>query len=63
MIEASDTSGVFGFVDDTVIRISTNGDGSIVDMRSVSRVGRSDFGINAKRIEGFLRLLAAEIGD
>ena len=63
VIEASVSSGLFGFVDDVVIRIQAKGDGSKVDMRSVSRVGQSDFGTNAKRIERFLALIAAQMAN
>jgi hypothetical protein len=40
--------------DDVVIRVSPAGAGSLVDMRSKSRVGRSDVGTNARRITEFL---------
>ena len=53
-IEAVATSFWFGFKDDLVVRIRERGTGSVVDVRSVSRVGLSDLGINAKRIEEFL---------
>ena len=43
----------FGFVDDIVIRVRATESGSEVDLRSVSRVGRSDLGANAARIEAF----------
>ena len=33
--------------------------GSRVDVRSLSRVGKSDFGVNAKRIRKFIKQLAA----
>jgi len=56
-IEATDTTFWFGFKDDVVIRISANGAGSRVDVRSLSRVGRSDVGKNAERIRAFLRRL------
>ncbi len=54
-IEATDTTRWFGFKDDVAIRVSAipNG-GSRVDVRSVSRVGRSDIGTNARRIREFL---------
>jgi len=42
-----------GFKDDVVIRVRTNAEGSLVDLRSVSRVGRSDLGANAARIRAF----------
>ena len=56
-IEATDTTFWFGFKDDIVIRIVAAGQGSRVDVRSVSRVGRSDVGTNAKRIRTFLEKL------
>ncbi|WP_222565353.1 DUF1499 domain-containing protein [Novilysobacter antarcticus] len=57
-IEASDTTRWFGFTDDVVIRVEAEGDGSRVDVRSVSRVGKSDVGTNAKRIRAYLAALA-----
>jgi uncharacterized protein (DUF1499 family) len=58
-IEATDTTLLFGFKDDIVIRIAAAGSGSRVDVRSLSRVGKSDFGVNADRIRKFLRQLAS----
>ena len=58
-VEATDTSLLFGFKDDVVIRISAMSSGSRVDLRSLSRVGRSDFGVNANRIRKYLKRLAA----
>lgn len=55
IIEATDTTFWFGFVDDIVIRITPLDKGVKVDVRSVSRVGRSDVGANARRIGAFLR--------
>ena len=57
-IEASDTTFWFGFTDDIVIRITPSGKTSLVDIRSVSRVGLSDVGTNARRIRLFLKKLA-----
>ena len=56
-LEATDTSRVFRFVDDVVVRVRPDGDGSIVDLRSTSRVGESDLGANAARIRAFRDLL------
>lgn len=57
-IEAVATTFFFGFKDDVVIRISElEAKKSKVDMRSVSRVGKSDLGANAKRINAFLTKL------
>lgn len=53
-IEAVATSFWFGFKDDLVVRIREKGTGSVVDLHSVSRVGQSDLGVNAKRIEEFI---------
>ena len=58
-IEATATTGWFGFKDDVVVRIRPAGSGSLLDVRSVSRVGGSDVGTNAERIRGFLRTVAA----
>ena len=57
-IEATDTTLLFGFKDDIVIRVAAEGGGSRLDMRSLSRVGRSDFGVNANRIRKFMKQLA-----
>ena len=56
-IEATDTTRWFGFQDDVVVRITPSGAGTRVDIRSVSRVGRSDVGTNARRIRQYLAAL------
>jgi uncharacterized protein (DUF1499 family) len=56
-IEASDRSRWFGFTDDIVIRITAEGSGSRVDVRSSARLGRSDFGVNAARVRNYLGAL------
>ncbi|MBT8086874.1 MAG: DUF1499 domain-containing protein [Gammaproteobacteria bacterium] len=53
-IEATATTAWFGFKDDVVIRIQPTESGSRLDMRSKSRVGRSDVGANAARIRAFV---------
>ena len=58
-IEASQRSRWFGFTDDVVVRIAPAGSGSRIDVRSVSRVGRGDFGVNAARISRYLAALRA----
>jgi uncharacterized protein (DUF1499 family) len=58
-IEASDRSRWFGFTDDIVVRITPSGSGSRIDLRSSSRLGRSDFGVNAVRIQTYLSALRA----
>lgn len=54
IIEATDTTFWFGFTDDIVIRISPQDKGCRLDLRSLSRVGKSDVGTNAKRVRKFL---------
>ena len=54
-IEATDTTLWFGFKDDVVVRIQARDDESLLDVRSVSRVGKSDVGTNAQRIRAYLR--------
>ena len=61
-IEATATTLLFGFKDDVVIRVTPTPRGSRVDLRSESRVGESDLGVNAKRIESFLDALARNSG-
>jgi uncharacterized protein DUF1499 len=53
IIEAVDTTLIMGFKDDIVIRIQSGQEKTLVDLRSVSRVGRGDIGANAKRIRAF----------
>jgi len=57
-IEAVATTQWFGFKDDVAVRISPAGAGSRIDVRSKSRVGRSDLGTNAKRIQELLDRVA-----
>lgn len=60
-IEATDSTFYFGFQDDVVIRIRPDGEGSVVDIRSKSRVGMSDVGTNARRIRDFRDALLARV--
>ena len=53
-IEATETLAWFGFKDDVILRFTEMTDGTRVDMRSKSRIGRGDVGVNAQRIEDFL---------
>jgi uncharacterized protein (DUF1499 family) len=56
-IEASETSLIFGFVDDVAIRVTAEDAGSRVDIRSSSRVGGRDAAVNANRIRKLIRAL------
>lgn len=56
-IEATATTFWFGFKDDVVVRLTPAGAGSRIDVRSLSRVGVSDLGVNAQRIRDYLEKL------
>jgi hypothetical protein len=58
-IEATATTRMFGFKDDVVVRVRAADKGSELDIRSMSRIGRSDIGANAARIRDFLQKLRA----
>ena len=50
---ARQTTNVFRFVDDIVVRVRPAEGGAIVDLRSKSRDGKGDIGANAIRIRAF----------
>ena len=53
-IEGYATSGLFHFNDDFIIQVRPGPDGgSVLEMRSKSRDGIGDFGVNHKRIEDY----------
>ncbi len=54
LIEAYDTTTWFGFVDDVVIRIQSAEQMTMLDARSKSRVGMSDIGKNAERLNSLI---------
>ncbi|TEW55308.1 DUF1499 domain-containing protein [Psychromonas sp. RZ22] len=51
--EATARTPFFNFADDVVVKITTQQNNSRIDIRSVSRIGRGDRGVNAKRIKEF----------
>lgn len=53
-VEATEKLPWFGFKDDVVLRIEETEEGTRIDMRSKSRIGRGDLGVNADRIDQFL---------
>jgi uncharacterized protein (DUF1499 family) len=61
-IEAVATTLLYGFKDDVVVRVVAEGAGSKIDVRSKSRVGRSDVGQNAKRIRELMQRLRMNLG-
>jgi uncharacterized protein (DUF1499 family) len=62
-IEASEQSRWFRFTDDIVIRVVSDDVGSRIDMRSTSRLGTSDYGVNAARIRAYMGALRGRIGE
>ena len=52
-LEAREVSRIFRFVDDVVVRVRPAAAGAVIDVRSRSRDGRGDLGVNAKRIRAF----------
>jgi uncharacterized protein (DUF1499 family) len=60
-IEASEQSRWFRFTDDVVIRIVGDEAGTRIDMRSTSRQGSSDYGVNAQRIRAYFAALRQRI--
>ncbi|HEX8443112.1 MAG TPA: DUF1499 domain-containing protein [Allosphingosinicella sp.] len=57
-LEATDTTLFFRFKDDVVIRARPDPERkgrTLVDMRSISRIGGSDVGTNARRIREYLK--------
>jgi len=56
-IEATDTTFWFRFKDDVVINITREGNETVLNARSLSRVGTSDVGKNAARLREFFGLL------
>jgi len=62
-IEASERSRWMGFTDDIVVRVTAAEAGSRIDVRSSSRLGRSDFGVNAARIRAYLAALRTAAGS
>ena len=57
-LHATATSRIFGFVDDLVLLADP--DHGLLQARSVSRLGDSDLGVNARRLERLRSALAAD---
>ena len=62
-IEASEQSRWFRFIDDIAITVVGDHLGSRIDMRSTSRQGISDYGVNAARIRAYLGALRRRTGE
>ena len=61
-IRAEARTRILRFVDDIRIRIAERGQGTSVDIRSASRVGRGDFGQNARNIRALLNGIDKQMG-
>lgn len=55
LVEATDQTLVFGFIDDIVLRVAGDDTRSTLDVRSAARFGSHDFGRNAERVRIILR--------
>ena len=60
-IEAVDRTLIMGFSDDVTIRVRPLAGQTRIDVRSASRIGRHDFGANARRIQNFARDLQVQL--
>jgi hypothetical protein len=62
-LEAVATTRLLRFKDDIVVRMRSEASGTRIDVRSKSRVGRSDLGANARRIRAFLDALRQSLTE
>ena len=62
-LEATTSSLLYGFTDEVIVRVKAAEGGALVDVRSRSRLGRVDRGVNAKRIRGYLAALQDRAAD
>lgn len=53
VIEAIAMVRLFRFKDDVTVTITRDGEAAVVNVRSKSRVGKGDLGVNARRIRAF----------
>ena len=60
-LAATFTSAIFKFVDDLEIRIDSTQE--VIHIRSASRVGYSDMGVNKKRTELLKKLFNNEVSE
>lgn len=58
-VEAIDRTFLLRIPDDITVRIRPRADGARIDVRSASRIGKHDFGENARRIRRFLDEISA----
>lgn len=63
VVEGTYTTRLFGFKDDVAVRIRPKGKGSEIDIRSTSRVGLSDVGVNFERVYAILERLKLRLQE
>lgn len=64
LLRAEDRTTVFRFTDEISVHVRLDDEGRTrVDARSASRVGRADFGANARRLHRFLRALDRRLAE
>jgi uncharacterized protein (DUF1499 family) len=64
LIEAVESSFWYGYKDDIIIRIERLiSDDIKIDIRSASRIGKSDFGVNSIRIKDVLEKISSNLKD
>lgn len=63
LIEATDRSRFFGLASDIAIRIQPGATRTAIDVRSVSRIGKHDFGANAARVRKFIAAVKEEADE
>ena len=57
-LHATFSTFLFGFIDDTELLLDDN---NVLQVRSASRLGKSDLGTNRKRVEAIREMLAGKI--
>eukprot|EP00873_Tetraselmis_striata_P027285 jgi/Tetstr1/447549/TSEL_034928.t1 len=60
-VECVDVTKLMKYKDDVIVRVSKTDGGSQVDVRSRSRVGKSDLGKNALRVSAFFDALRTRL--
>lgn len=58
VLEGVSVTRFWRFKDDFVVRLTEDEDGVRVDMRSRSRIGKGDLGVNAARIHDYFEAVA-----
>ena len=59
-LEATAAGAWLGLKDDVAVRVTPDGSGSRVDVRSVSRSGPADYGANCRRVTELVRALSGQ---